>query len=1463
MAKKLFSTRQKSAYSKPISLSKLTGTKTATQNAFAYKPTKPINLTPAPRTETSIAKLEANTSPLDYNPREAKSKTEGYLGKIGDILSYPQQRVAGYITGYNPSKQNISGQDIIKSITGKDINNMSLLPRAGLSTVATLATDPLMYVPGEAFSHGLKFLAEAGGKVVDHFPKIREAMDTLKDTFGKKFIPGYGLTDAEHNARVTLGHTIHHGLTDVESKAKAFAHELKPTFEKTKQILNDSEKIPSIVANKYKQNAKNHLDSHITPLENVASPEKNIYDLNKKDISMNKVSEDHPQFQHSVKQQIKHGSQKANDLMQEKALWLRNQGRHDEADALLDKNSELFNTQNKIRNRDELGNINIENLNHAGKEYNAFALNELKKLTPQEQEDFALFRHELMGSQQDREIPKSAFTPQEMVNNALYAQDEMNPTNHFTVTNAETNAKLGLNPHHGFTHFVNENNMPFLDVAKTINPLTDTLGYREKEFNDLLKETKQAIPESSIENNPAIKVFDKNYEEATDFTTRQETESKIIAEQNKLEKKIAKLKEDTKTKFDAAKQIKNAIQNTKNDNERIAKEISKLTKQLKDKTLTEKEIKKLKDYEKELGKQFNANWKSIITDQKKMDEAGQEGQFLVNQYSKLEEQLEKLNTAKKPQIDYRDLWMDLPDESYHFEGRQGLRHLIYADQERLKAFQNAIHYIISPEFDKALEQLPVELQNKWKEFRTTLQTPSINFEVPERYHYLRKNLTDAEFNQLTPLLSQNHEKLTALNRLTNAAVRKMAKSSGLPYEWINNVGYERHMLNNQNKIFLESQFKEPNEEMNKTIYTGALKPQTTGGLRSSDVNYFLGRNVFNPNYAAAMRDLYTKFPKALAFNQWANLGIKFNKLKSSSQKEWEAWKNLREKVLFHSDYTKQELAEYQRLRKEYGEFEELSNSDLRKMKDFFSQLEPLYKSARTDIPKEERTIVLDQLNSNAAVDSMKEFLKSVQEGNVPLVSKYWTNALEQMNTLFNRDTKQGWQKIFTYLTSWWKKYKLLNPGFNFKNNLGNISQLWISGMPMHTILPNFIKAREFQDTFLTHLLPKMYRNWEKNYKAIIDASFDEQEKLLTEGFSAKEKKDWDQAIEFSKMGFMENPRFTTDFMDLQDHTEELFGKAYEKNPNLNPQKLNNVMQRLINWNYNEMLKADFSAKYAAYEYAKEHPELLERLNLDSPESFARYAAFDYEDLTPFEKNTMQSLIPFYVWSRKALELMLKTLLRDNPKKFIQFNDMYKGANWGITKGYDIPGFEKEDYQIALPIGNNIDYINPGLVPSVWNGMNIKGLLGRINPVIAAPFNLMSAVYHPIAGQGFNFTKLGQTRAKPYWDTSLLTPFSTPIKHIVQLVNDLKDNNIDLSSVLPSIASREGMSKMQSMANAAYLRQLKEELMKEERLGLSHKEQLQIKKALNDLRLYHLRKKNIKYFSKQSGGKYIPTRKIIQ
>tara|TARA_R100000315_G_scaffold62502_1_gene44534 strand:- start:1133 stop:4399 length:3267 start_codon:yes stop_codon:yes gene_type:complete len=162
---------------------------------------------------------------------------------------------------------------------------------------------------------------------------------------------------------------------------------------------------------------------------------------------------------------------------------------------------------------------------------------------------------------------------------------------------------------------------------------------------------------------------------------------------------------------------------------------------------------------------------------------------------------------------------------------------------------------------------------------------------------------------------------------------------------------------------------------------------------------------------------------------------------------------------------------------------------------------------------------------------------------------------------------------------------------------------------------------------------------------------------------------------------------------------------------------------------------------------------LDRLNKGDTAEQASFSVrkflFDYEELTPFERDVMKSVLPFYTWMRKNIPLQLESIVKA-PGRYAAITGKPIQAIESLSPEYEdipTPDYFSEIHAVRMPremtslintVNQSFDdaaaslgadptaggpqpiYINPNFPFQDLNRLNYRDLLAGTNPFIKMP-----------------------------------------------------------------------------------------------------------------------------------------------
>lgn len=124
--------------------------------------------------------------------------------------------------------------------------------------------------------------------------------------------------------------------------------------------------------------------------------------------------------------------------------------------------------------------------------------------------------------------------------------------------------------------------------------------------------------------------------------------------------------------------------------------------------------------------------------------------------------------------------------------------------------------------------------------------------------------------------------------------------------------------------------------------------------------------------------------------------------------------------------------------------------------------------------------------------------------------------------------------------------------------------------------------------------------------------------------------------------------------------------------------------------------------------------------------------FDYQNLTHFERNVMKRLLPFYTFSRKNLELQIKTLLTKPGRISSQFtavrtvSDVFGGGSLTDDEIDNLPKWMRDSHSLVFNRDKNIITTVSTLgTPLEQPFEQLSNVVGGFNPLIKGPIELMT------------------------------------------------------------------------------------------------------------------------------------------
>jgi hypothetical protein len=403
------------------------------------------------------------------------------------------------------------------------------------------------------------------------------------------------------------------------------------------------------------------------------------------------------------------------------------------------------------------------------------------------------------------------------------------------------------------------------------------------------------------------------------------------------------------------------------------------------------------------------------------------------------------------------------------------------------------------------------------------------------------------------------------------------------------------------------------------------------------------------------------------------------------------------------------------------------------------------------------------------------------------------NVFEMIKALSKIDEVGFLVKTVEAANNLFRKTKLLSPGFQLRNIVGNSSNMFLVGMPLNKI-------------------PRYTAKADRILKRVPDIG----DKVITNGIAsltADEAEIFKLFTRFYEGGFMNSAEA---IYDVTDAAKEL-GPIARRIPGA---EVADWMLRFNN-TVNEAMDARF--RLALLMYADETPSILNNLGVSSSEDVVRRALFDPKAISPLERKYIKRLIPFYTFAKKNLAFQMKNIL-DNP---VRYNMLQKGISsfWSIEgiEWQDIEDYKRENMWIPMPgltKGGKYTAVKMNLpVGDLGEFLDtpLRKVVSILGPAVRVPFELATGTQiftqRPIEdfpGQrGYNFDFLTRRQEYLLSQTGLDVPLSTAqgLVRGAAGIAGLDRNQMSLGQAVPSVFSEGDVARAQRSEAYDYLKQV--------------------------------------------------------
>ncbi len=335
-------------------------------------------------------------------------------------------------------------------------------------------------------------------------------------------------------------------------------------------------------------------------------------------------------------------------------------------------------------------------------------------------------------------------------------------------------------------------------------------------------------------------------------------------------------------------------------------------------------------------------------------------------------------------------------------------------------------------------------------------------------------------------------------------------------------------------------------------------------------------------------------------------------------------------------------------------------------------------------------------------ESSKTLVNTIDDfsGQVLYMDKQLMNTLD----LAEKATKDihPLLRVIDGVNTTFKKYKTLTFGTQMRNIIGNTTNMALSGMPAQKI-PAY---------------------WGKSI-SLLNRTDELVKKFTTNTLTEADMDDWKILEQFYKAGFDDAFKGVQNLEDVAQKAQE--GKG--------------LLKGLTNASMKANQYVDGVNRLSLLMYAMDNPQYVQKLGKSDAIDAVRYALFDPDNMSDFERNFMKRAMPFYTFTKQNLMFQAENIIRNTPK----YKKLYKGirdiyADLPEDSYYDyqrdamqipVPFFNENGQQLFLktnlPISDLGEYIsNP-----------MQRIVSATNPLIKTPFEMVTGV-NTFTGQSNNF-----------------------------------------------------------------------------------------------------------------------------
>lgn len=401
---------------------------------------------------------------------------------------------------------------------------------------------------------------------------------------------------------------------------------------------------------------------------------------------------------------------------------------------------------------------------------------------------------------------------------------------------------------------------------------------------------------------------------------------------------------------------------------------------------------------------------------------------------------------------------------------------------------------------------------------------------------------------------------------------------------------------------------------------------------------------------------------------------------------------------------------------------------------------------------------------NEGKDLIKEFTEKLNNSGAVVMDK---DAYSMLKLNLSEKEVRPLVRMIDGFNNTFKKYKVFTPGFHLRNISGNATNMVMSGVPVRELPGLYSKANKLTDTkYITDLFSKK----------------------LAGNLTDAEKLDLDMINKFMQGGFLGKGKEIQDLGAVVDKAAK----------NVNKSELGKLVDKVFTGNMNLNEWVDNRNRMALLLYADKNPKYLSKLGASDSIAAVKKVLFDPNNLSPFEKNTLKRIVPFYTFTKQNLIFHADNIMKNTTKykRLVKtFDETYDSLPKDTYRQY-----QKENMQISLfrDSKGNVSTLKTNL-PVSDLGEYLENPLQRLvsssSPLIKAPFE---AVTGKDVFTGQDLYKPGADQLASWLGVDSLT--TAQIDKIGKLFDDIGGDATltkTMSDLLPSVMQYADSEKIAS------------------------------------------------------------------